>query len=252
MAKDTYYFKHDCNARNDIKLVRVRRKYKMAGYGVFFAIIEMLREQSDHKFKISDIEDIAFDLDENIKLIHAIVHDFGLFVIENDEFYSDTLMRRMSDYNDQKAKRIEAGKQGAKSRWAQEEKQTHSKLIAKPKQTHADGIAIDYTTLHYNTLDYTTLQKTKEYTNWAFLTFWEMYGKPVDKKKCLEKFDKLEVWEWEKIFFHVPEYVKSTHDVQYRKNPLTYLHGKCWNDGVVRTNHNTSQIEFSLTPDLNN
>ena len=35
------YFPHDSNARNDIKLIKLRSKYGYEGYGVYFALIEL-------------------------------------------------------------------------------------------------------------------------------------------------------------------------------------------------------------------
>ena len=48
MSKDAYYFPHDSNARNDKRLIKVRMKYGMQGYGIYFGIIEILREQNDY------------------------------------------------------------------------------------------------------------------------------------------------------------------------------------------------------------
>ena len=40
MPKDTFYFSHDYNARNDEKIKRLIRKHGMQGYGVFWSIVE--------------------------------------------------------------------------------------------------------------------------------------------------------------------------------------------------------------------
>lgn len=63
-----------------------------------------------------------------------------------------------------------------------------------------------------------------------FLTFWKIYNKKVDLKRCKDKFIKLPKKDIEKILEVVNDYVVLTPDVQYRKNPLTWLNGKCWND----------------------
>ena len=42
MAKDAYYFSHDANARLDPKNQAMICKYGMAGYGMYWIIIEML------------------------------------------------------------------------------------------------------------------------------------------------------------------------------------------------------------------
>lgn len=65
-----------------------------------------------------------------------------------------------------------------------------------------------------------------------FIWFWEAYGKKADRSKCEHKFKNLSQAERNSIRIHVPEYVASTPNTQYRKNPLTYLNGKCWNDEI--------------------
>jgi len=201
----------------------------MAGYGVYFAIIEMLREQEDYTFNVSDIEDIAFDLGEDLDMVNSIINDFSLFTIEDNLFFSQPLINRMNDYNELKAKRIEAGKAGGKA----SAEQRSSKRSPKPKQPLSNPQALDYTTLQYTTTDYTTLEKTKELIKGAFDCFWVLYGKSADKVKCFDKFGKLELSEYNIIFKTLPNYIRSTPDVQFRKNPLTYLNGKCWNDEIT-------------------
>ena len=46
--KDAYYFPHDCNARNDPKILALRSVFGAEGYGVYWMLIEILREQPDY------------------------------------------------------------------------------------------------------------------------------------------------------------------------------------------------------------
>lgn len=66
-----------------------------------------------------------------------------------------------------------------------------------------------------------------------FQTFWNAYAKKQDSKKCFDKWMKLTDAEMNAALDKVYLYVQSTPDVQYRKNPLTWLNGKCWNDEVI-------------------
>lgn len=63
-----------------------------------------------------------------------------------------------------------------------------------------------------------------------FNDFWNLYAKSSDKQKCQDKFFKLKDDEIKSIFETLPFYIMQTPDKTYRKNPLTYLNGKCWND----------------------
>ena len=66
-----------------------------------------------------------------------------------------------------------------------------------------------------------------------FDVFWDKYEKKQDSKKCLEKWMKLSDKEINAALDKVEAYVKSTPDVTYRKNPLTWLNGKCWEDEII-------------------
>ena len=80
-----------------------------------------------------------------------------------------------------------------------------------------------------------------------FNIFWDAYNKKVDNKKCKDKFLKLTDTEVEKILNVVEKYVKSTPDPKFRKNPLTWLNGKCWNDEII-TNPKNNYTAHSKNP----
>ena len=76
----------------------------------------------------------------------------------------------------------------------------------------------------------TTNKNDKKEKKILFDEFWTLYSKSIDKQKCLDKFEKLSDEEIKSIFETLPFYIIQTPDKTYRKNPLTYLNGKCWND----------------------
>ena len=118
----TNYFSHDSNARNDIKLIRLRMKYKSAGYGVYFMILERLRECTNYMC-VKDYNAIAFDLREDANMVKSVVEDFGLFAFTEDGkyFYSESFCRRMNTKDDLSRKRSDAGKAGMSNRWKKEQ-----------------------------------------------------------------------------------------------------------------------------------
>ncbi len=115
-AKDTFYFSHDMNARNDPKILRLRQAHGNAGYAVYFMLIEILREQPEHKLATKDIELFTHDLRCDIDTLKSIIHEFDLFVIEADELMSARLIRSMGAFNSLKQKRMEAGRKGGLSK----------------------------------------------------------------------------------------------------------------------------------------
>ena len=121
-AKETAkYFSHDSNARNSDKLIRLRMRHSAAGYGVYFMILERLREEPDY-MSIKDYNVIAFDLRVDAALVKSVIEDFGLFVFTDDGkyFYSESFSKRMGIMDETRKKRSEAGKSGMASRWSKD------------------------------------------------------------------------------------------------------------------------------------
>lgn len=113
MQSKSVYFSHDSNARNDIKIIRLRRQLGMEGYGIYWCLVETLRETSDYRLPMEAIEDIAFQIDAAKEKVETVVKAYGLFEIENNCFFSLRLIRSMELYD----KLSEAGKKGAQLRW---------------------------------------------------------------------------------------------------------------------------------------
>lgn len=88
----------------------------------------------------------------------------------------------------------------------------------------------------YNNIQYTIDE--------SFDLFWKIYDKKQDSKKCKEKFLKLNEKDIQKILEVVDNYKLSTPDKKYRKNPLTWLNGNCWNDEI---NINLNNIKNGTT-----
>jgi hypothetical protein len=79
-----------------------------------------------------------------------------------------------------------------------------------------------------------------------FNQFWDDYGKKVDTSKCKEKYLKLSETERQILKYKLPIYIQSTSDIKFRKNPLTYLNGKCWLDDVKEPEREETEREYNL------
>ncbi len=109
--KDTFYFSHDYNARNDIKIKKLLLKHGFLGYGLFWAIIEELYNNANAL--PTDYESIAFDLRTDSETIKSLINDFDLFVIDTDRFGSISVERRLNERNEKSIK----ARESAKNRW---------------------------------------------------------------------------------------------------------------------------------------
>lgn len=130
------YFPHDSNARNSDKLIRLRMKHKSSGYGVYFMILERLREEPEY-MSVKDYNIIAFDLREDASLIKSVIEDFGLFVFTEDGkyFYSESFKRRMDAKDEKSLRRSESGKKGANARWG------NGKVMANASNSDSNAMA---------------------------------------------------------------------------------------------------------------
>ena len=116
MPKDAFWFPHDANARNDPAICAMRTKYKGEGYGWYWILIEMMREQSDYKLSHCLTNGYAMQMQcQPIKASNYIADciAFGLFESDGTKFWSNSLIRRMEG----KDRRAEAGRNAAQKRW---------------------------------------------------------------------------------------------------------------------------------------
>jgi len=76
-----------------------------------------------------------------------------------------------------------------------------------------------------------------------FKEFWNIYDKKLDRSKCFGKWKKINTDLYDLIIDKAQEYVNSTPDIKYRKNPLTWLNGNCWEDEIINDVTTLKQIK---------
>lgn len=143
------YFPHDSNARHDSKIMEMRCVYGGKGYGWYWMLIEILRNQAGYRLKYSgkySIDAIAMELgtetEEAKKFITDCIEEFELFEADNKFFWSNSLVRRMANMEEI----IEKRKKAANARWDKErnKKDMHmdSKCNASAMQMQSTSNAI--------------------------------------------------------------------------------------------------------------
>jgi hypothetical protein len=127
MNKDAYYFSHDSNSRNDLKIKSLIRNSGFEGYGRFWVIIEILREQTEYKLShdTETYETLAEELrithDEAKAFVELCIKRYKLLTSDGECFYSESLIRRMEKMNNIRERRKEAGKRSAEARLKKKE-----------------------------------------------------------------------------------------------------------------------------------
>jgi len=136
---DDGWFRHDRAARRDPKILLMRAKYGPAGYGIYWMIVETLRETEEYKFPKKHLPALCLDFgyQEVDVFIEDCINTFELFNEDDEYIWSESLLRRMGKYEDLRVKRAESGKKGGLA------KAERSKSVASAKQTPTDKIRLD-------------------------------------------------------------------------------------------------------------
>jgi hypothetical protein len=117
MSKDALFFGHDSNAKDDPKIIQLIEEMGLEGYGIYWVLLELMRDQPDYKYKLCLVPAIARRYNTTFEKVKNVISKYGLFVIDADEFWSNAFINRMSNWDEKKKKRSEAGKKGNEARW---------------------------------------------------------------------------------------------------------------------------------------
>jgi hypothetical protein len=117
MEKEAYYFPHFCNARHDRKIRRLRKELGVEGYGIYFMLLETLREQQDLMYPLEDLDLLAEEFGVSEAKIQVTVSKYDLFEIdESQKFFSPKMLVYLEPYFRMKEQRREAGLKSAAKR----------------------------------------------------------------------------------------------------------------------------------------
>jgi len=128
MKKDAYYFPHFSNARNDSKILKLRRVMGIEGYGIYFLLLEVLRDQTDFKISVESLEDFAYEWHTSKEKLESVVANFGLFQVDEQNFFSPKFNEYMNPYIEGKESKRIAGIKGNLVRYKHITKEEASNL----------------------------------------------------------------------------------------------------------------------------
>lgn len=80
--------------------------------------------------------------------------------------------------------------------------------------------------------------------------WWDCYDKKRGKEKAKVKWDKLNDKEKELALIVVKDYVNSTPDKNFRKDPATYLNNKSFKDEIIKRNAANAKSSTNLKGDI--
>lgn len=142
MPKDAYYFPHDGNARRDSKTIALRSVYGNEGYGIYWCLIEVLREQDNYEYKDSKyaLNSLSKEVDVPVEKLEPFLNDcineFELLQKKDGVlYYSETLKERMIPLDSTR----ERARNAAFARWNKKEEENEKEEIVKKEKV----VAID-------------------------------------------------------------------------------------------------------------
>ena len=111
MAKDAYYFSHDSNSQDDPKCMILIDQLGMEGYGIFWALIEKLRNETDYRLPIALTGSYAKRWGTSKEKVETVIKNYELFTVDDTHFFSERLCRSMQ-------KKTESARNAANLRWS--------------------------------------------------------------------------------------------------------------------------------------
>lgn len=205
------YFLHDSTSFNDEKITELYLEFGYEGLGLFYTILEKLALQEKpiktkilkHQLNVGKKLEKCWDFMEEIELISSI----------NGETFNEQLLNFSKKYQVNKEKNADKVAEWRKNKKSNED---------------VTGYELDCNYAKVNKVKSIKIKESK-----YFEFFWEAYNKKIDRSKCESAWSKLTEEEVQKIVATVDQYVLANPEIKFRKNPLTYLNGKCFNDEIV-------------------
>ena len=220
------YFLHDSSSFNDEKITELYLEYGYEGLGLFYTILEKLALQ-EKPIKINVLKH-QLNVGKKLEKCWTFMEEIDLISSNNGETFNKQLLNFSEKYQIKKeknAKRI--------SEWR--ENQQLSENVTRSEH--------DCNTPKVKESKLNELNHLEE-----FEIFWNEYNKKIDRAKTEKVWNKLTTEEVQKILANVKFYTLANPDLQYRKNPLTYLNGKCFNDEIQNLKNPVNQVALNDKP----
>lgn len=116
MKQSTFYFSHDYNAHNDVKILFMRQQLGMEGYGIYWFLIESLADSGGY-LPMKIIPVLAMQMHTNEVKVKAVIESFELFEVTDNQFFS----ARLLDHIGLRKELSDKGRIGAEKRWGNRE-----------------------------------------------------------------------------------------------------------------------------------
>ena len=224
--KDAYWFKHDSNAKDDPKCVLLIEQLGLEGFGIYWVLIEILREQPDYHYPLALIPSIARRYNTSTQKVEAVIKGYGLFATDGEEFFfSESLINRMKPLEEQREQARLAGKASAEKRRKQ--------ALLNDSSTTVQRLFNDRSTIREE-----KSRVDKSIYSQKFDEFYSQYPKKVAKQSAIKAWMKLKPDDdlFDTILSSLKKHKRSElwvkNNGQFIPNPATWINGRRWEDEI--------------------
>jgi hypothetical protein len=139
--KEVHYFSHDAFARHDKNIAAMLSVYGMQGYGIYWCLMELMREREECDFRVGISGKYDFitlcketGVKENKmkKFIDDCIQEFQLFKSDGETVWSEDMLTRMAIMKE----KSEQGRSAARKRWGTE----LPNVSSHGQERHADAL----------------------------------------------------------------------------------------------------------------
>ena len=246
--KDAYYFPHYCNARHDRKVRRITKELGVEGYGIFFMLLEVLREQTDYKFPLQDIDLLADEFGTSEQKVRTVISNYDLFSTDEEQrFFSSNLILYLQPYLSSKENRRVAGIKGNLIKYGHCKRddlidKTHAEIKAMGAECFDSSLSDRPAIAQPSQVKESKVNKVKESKLIidAFNLFWNVYPNKQGKKKAMESYTK--AYKTQSLPDDLLDIIKKWVQTDNWKNeggkyiplPATWLNGERWDDELPK------------------
>ena len=115
--KDTFYFTHDYNARNDPKILMLRSEFNNEGYALYFYCVETMAEDKEGCIYREAIGGLSIGYCVSKELLTKFI-DFAIKIKLFIENKKGIFSQRLIDHKNSRKLLSEKGREGANKKWA--------------------------------------------------------------------------------------------------------------------------------------
>ena len=101
MKKDQY-IPHEVSMRNTTEVMNLIENEGIAGYGIYWALLEYLRTQDDYVGDLRVLKSLARQLKTKLAKIESVLNGYGLFIVTDYTFRSRKLESAMKPLEDKR------------------------------------------------------------------------------------------------------------------------------------------------------